>query len=175
MTGRGSEGWRNAAIPFGAGCTMLGSVGGAGRGDMFRFLARVIGLILVAAGFVGLVIDGTKSIANSRVMFTPLGELAFALFPKQFPLIEPAVTRHVHANFPKSTDQPNLVAFFRQGTRRATVSHLQQLSLEATYQFRLSKRWSVGGAYAFDWFRYSLPRTVRAASQSFLLQSGYHF
>ena len=63
---------------------------------MFRFLARVIGLILVAAGFVGLVIDGTKSIANSRVMFTPLGELAFALFPKQFPLIEPAVTRHVH-------------------------------------------------------------------------------
>jgi hypothetical protein len=63
---------------------------------MFRFLARLIGLILVAAGFVGLVIDGTKSIANSKVQFTPLGELAFTLFPKQFPLIEPAVTRHVH-------------------------------------------------------------------------------
>lgn len=63
---------------------------------MFRFLARVIGLVLVAAGFVGLVIDGTKSIANSKVMFTPLGELAFALFPKHFPLIEPAVTRHIH-------------------------------------------------------------------------------
>ncbi len=86
-----------------------------------------------------------------------------------------AVTRPVHANFPKSTAEPNLVAFFRQGTRRATVIHLQQLALEATYQFRVSKRWGVGGTYAFDWFRYSLPRTVRAANQSFLLQSGYHF
>ncbi|HEY8381336.1 MAG TPA: hypothetical protein VIL09_04205 [Microvirga sp.] len=63
---------------------------------MLRFLARTLGLILVAAGFVGLVLDGTKSIANSRVMFTPLGELGFALFPRQFPLIEPGITRHVH-------------------------------------------------------------------------------
>jgi hypothetical protein len=30
------------------------------------------------------------------VSFTPLGEVAFRLFPKSFPLIEPAVTRHVH-------------------------------------------------------------------------------
>lgn len=63
---------------------------------MIRFLLRLIGLLLIAAGFVGLVIDGTKSIANARVMFTPLGELALSLFPKQFPLLEPAVTRHVH-------------------------------------------------------------------------------
>jgi hypothetical protein len=63
---------------------------------MLRFLARVLGLLLVAAGFVGLVIDGTRSIANSTVSFTPLGELAFTLFPRSFPLIEPAVTRYVH-------------------------------------------------------------------------------
>jgi hypothetical protein len=63
---------------------------------MFRFLARVLGLLLVAAGFVGLVIDGTRSIANSEISFTPLGQLGFALFPKSFPLLEPAVTRHVH-------------------------------------------------------------------------------
>jgi hypothetical protein len=63
---------------------------------MLRFLARVLGLLLVAAGFVGLVIDGTRSIANGAVSFTPLGELAFSLFPQSFPLIEPAVTRHVH-------------------------------------------------------------------------------
>ncbi|MBD0261068.1 MAG: hypothetical protein ICV83_35560 [Cytophagales bacterium] len=86
-----------------------------------------------------------------------------------------AVTRHAHANFPKSTHEPNLVAFFREGTRRATVNHLQQLALEATYQFRVSKRWGVGGTYAFEGFRYSLPRTVRAVNQSFLLESGYHF
>ena len=63
---------------------------------MFRFLARFTGLLLIAAGFVGLVIDGTRSIANGAVSFTPLGEVAFRLFPKSFPLIEPAVTRHVH-------------------------------------------------------------------------------
>ena len=40
---------------------------------MLRFLARAVGLLLVAAGFVGLVIDGTRSMANSAVSFTPLG------------------------------------------------------------------------------------------------------
>lgn len=64
---------------------------------MLRFLARFLGLLLIALGFVGLVIDGTRSIANSAVSFTPLGEVAFRLFPQGFPLIEPAVTRHVHA------------------------------------------------------------------------------
>lgn len=61
-----------------------------------RFLVRVLGLLIVAAGFVGLVIDSTKSIANSQVDYIPLGELAFALFPRQFPILEPAITRHVH-------------------------------------------------------------------------------
>ena len=64
---------------------------------MLRFLARTVGLLLVAAGFVGLVIDGTRSMANSTVSFTPLGELALLLFPRQFPILEPAVTRHVHS------------------------------------------------------------------------------
>jgi hypothetical protein len=63
---------------------------------MVRFLIRFLGLLLVAASFVGLVIDGTRAIANGTVSFTPLGEVAFRLFPKSFPLIEPAVTRHVH-------------------------------------------------------------------------------
>ena len=63
---------------------------------MFRFLARLIGLVLVAAGFVGIVIDGTRSVANGVLSFTPLGELAYELFPTRFPLIEPALTRHLH-------------------------------------------------------------------------------
>jgi hypothetical protein len=63
---------------------------------MLRFLARVLGLLVVAASFVGLVIDGTHSIANGAVSFTPLGKLAFALFPRTFPLIEPTVTQKVH-------------------------------------------------------------------------------
>ena len=60
---------------------------------MFRFLLRVLGFLILAAGFVGLVIDGTRSIANSQVILTPMGELAFSLFPRSFPLLEPAVTR----------------------------------------------------------------------------------
>jgi hypothetical protein len=63
---------------------------------MFRFLARLIGFLLVAAGFVGLVVDGTRSIANATVAFMPLGEVLFSAFPRFFPLIEPAVTRHIH-------------------------------------------------------------------------------
>lgn len=58
---------------------------------MIRFLARVLGFLLVAAGFVGLVVDGTRSIANGAVSFTPLGEVA-----RLFPGIEPFVTRHLH-------------------------------------------------------------------------------
>jgi hypothetical protein len=63
---------------------------------MFRFLARVVGLLLVAASFVGLVVDATGSIVNSTVSFTPLADLALTLFPQSFPLIESAVTRHAH-------------------------------------------------------------------------------
>ncbi len=86
-----------------------------------------------------------------------------------------AVTRHTYANFPKSTDEANLSAFFRQGTRLGTVNRLQQLVLEAGYQLRVGKRFSLGGTYGFNGFRYALPRTFRAADQSFALQTGFHF
>jgi len=62
---------------------------------MIRFLVRVIGLLLVAAGFVGVVVDGTRSIANQEIVFAPLGEILFQLFPGSFPMLEPAITRHV--------------------------------------------------------------------------------
>jgi len=61
-----------------------------------RFVARALGFVLIAAGFVGLVIDGTRSIANSAVDFTPLGQVAHWLLGERFLLIEPGVTRHVH-------------------------------------------------------------------------------
>jgi len=64
--------------------------------DMLRFLARALGLILIAAGFVGIVIDGTRSIANGTVMFTPLGEMAFRVLGERYLLLQPAIERHVH-------------------------------------------------------------------------------
>jgi hypothetical protein len=63
---------------------------------MLRFIARALGLILIAAGFVGIVIDGTRSIANGAVMFTPLGEMAFRVFGERYLLLQPAIERHVH-------------------------------------------------------------------------------
>ena len=46
-----------------------------------KFLARSLGLLLIAAGFVGLVIDGTRSIVNNAVSFAPLGKVAGVIFP----------------------------------------------------------------------------------------------
>jgi hypothetical protein len=63
---------------------------------MFRFLARFLGFILIAAGFVGLVIDGTRSIANGTLMFTPLGAVGFRVFGERYLLLQPAIERHVH-------------------------------------------------------------------------------
>lgn len=47
---------------------------------MIRFLSRCLGLVFLAAGFVGLVYDGARSIANNAVRFTSVSELLFALF-----------------------------------------------------------------------------------------------
>ncbi len=52
--------------------------------------------VLIAAGFVGLVIDGTRSIANGAVMFTPFGEVAYRVFGERYLLLQPAIERHVH-------------------------------------------------------------------------------
>ncbi|MFK8253700.1 hypothetical protein [Ancylobacter terrae] len=46
---------------------------------MIRFLLRFIGLWLLAGGFVAFVVDGTRSIAASDIVMTPLGEAWFAI------------------------------------------------------------------------------------------------
>jgi hypothetical protein len=63
---------------------------------MIRFTLRLVGFLLLAVGFVGLVVDGTRSIANGEVTFAPLGQVLFQLFPDSFPMLEPAITRHLH-------------------------------------------------------------------------------
>lgn len=63
---------------------------------MLRFASRLAGFLLVAAAFVGFVVDGARTIANAELAFTPLGQVLFRLFPEHFPILEPAITRHVH-------------------------------------------------------------------------------
>lgn len=47
---------------------------------MFRFLCRFLGFLLLAGGFVALVYDGARSVANNGLRITPLSELLFTLF-----------------------------------------------------------------------------------------------
>lgn len=41
---------------------------------MIRFPLRIAGFLLIAAGFVALVIDGTRSIAGQRLMMTSISD-----------------------------------------------------------------------------------------------------
>lgn len=63
---------------------------------MLRFLVRTFGLILLAAGFAALIIDGTRSIAASSMTMARFGDLCNYLFPKLFPFLQPAVERNLH-------------------------------------------------------------------------------
>lgn len=46
-----------------------------------RLLLRFLGALLLAAAFVGLIIDGTRSIASNEIVLTPLGAVLFAMSP----------------------------------------------------------------------------------------------
>ena len=62
---------------------------------MIRFLLRFFGLWILAAAFVWLVIDGTKSIAGNALFFTQLGKTWFDISPGTLQVIQPAIERHV--------------------------------------------------------------------------------
>ncbi|MGO4572580.1 PetM family of cytochrome b6f complex subunit 7 [Microvirga sp. 2TAF3] len=61
-----------------------------------KFLARSLGLLLVAAGFVGLVIDGTRSIVNNVISFTPLDGLINMLVPGGVPNLQMRVAQRFY-------------------------------------------------------------------------------
>lgn len=67
------------------------------EGDgVVRFLLRLLGYLLVAAGFVALVIDGARSIANSAVQYTPLKLALTTMFGTRMDALQPAVERNIH-------------------------------------------------------------------------------
>ncbi len=59
---------------------------------MLRFLSRLIGLLVLAAGFASLVIDGTRSIAGSKIYLTPFS----LLFGAKLPIMQQAIVRNTH-------------------------------------------------------------------------------
>lgn len=46
-----------------------------------RHLIRFMGLIILATGFIGIVIDGTRSMANTGLMFSSLNDIGAMFFP----------------------------------------------------------------------------------------------
>ena len=63
---------------------------------MVRLLLRILGYLAIAAGFVTLVIDGARSIANSELMLTSLNELGLRLLGERFLQLQPAIERQIH-------------------------------------------------------------------------------
>ncbi|PTM39988.1 PetM family of cytochrome b6f complex subunit 7 [Bosea sp. 124] len=63
---------------------------------MVRFLLRLLGYLLVAAGFVSLVIDGARSIANSALQYTPLELALSTLVGERIKGLQPMIERGIH-------------------------------------------------------------------------------
>jgi hypothetical protein len=62
---------------------------------MIRFLLRFIGLWILAAAFIFLIYDGTKSIAGKAVIMKPFGESWNDIHSTSLQLLQPAIERHV--------------------------------------------------------------------------------
>jgi len=63
---------------------------------MFRLLLRFLGLCLLAAAFVTLLGDVTRSVAGARLYVTPLRETLVVLAPGKLALAQTFVERQVH-------------------------------------------------------------------------------
>ena len=62
---------------------------------MIRFLAASLGYLLLAGGFVAAVVDGTRSIASSRLLVMPLREALDRMWPNATPAFR-AMLMQVH-------------------------------------------------------------------------------
>lgn len=62
---------------------------------MFRFLARMIGLVLVAGALVAGIADASRSMAANAIVLTPLGQTWFSLHPASLNLTQVGLERHV--------------------------------------------------------------------------------
>ncbi len=58
---------------------------------MLRLLTRLIGLLLLAGGFIALIVDGTRSIAAGRVMVTSISRGTSAVFPSLYQSLQSSV------------------------------------------------------------------------------------
>ncbi|MGH6818271.1 MAG: hypothetical protein ACREC1_05805 [Methylovirgula sp.] len=57
---------------------------------MFRLTLRLLGLLLLAAAFAALVVDGTRSIAGGALSLAPFGKTMLWLLPSKFASVREA-------------------------------------------------------------------------------------
>ncbi|WP_157961461.1 PetM family of cytochrome b6f complex subunit 7 [Microvirga flavescens] len=60
-----------------------------------KLLARLLGLVLVAGGFVGLVVDGTRSLVNNALSLATIREVVEALSSQAIPRLQAVVTQNL--------------------------------------------------------------------------------
>jgi hypothetical protein len=100
---------------------------------MLRLLTRLIGLLLLAGGFIALIVDGTRSIAAGRVTVTSVSKGTSQLFPGLYQSMQSSV-EHVSAFLwdPVLTTlmlAPVSVAFGAVGALLILLSHRRQAPL----------------------------------------------
>ncbi|MBA3904713.1 MAG: hypothetical protein C0522_13755 [Rhodocyclaceae bacterium] len=64
---------------------------------MIRFVFRFVGLFVLAAAFVALLYDGTKTIAADQISITPLEQIWTYLDAASLQRLKEAVSRHASA------------------------------------------------------------------------------
>jgi hypothetical protein len=62
---------------------------------MLRFLMRAIGLLLLAGGFIALIVDGTRSLAGSSLYVTSIDAALQAIAPAAYQSLEKSVLAHL--------------------------------------------------------------------------------
>ena len=62
---------------------------------MIRFLCRFLGLVLLAAAFIAVVIDGMKSIAANQLRFTSFGQYWTDIHATSLQFLEGIMVRHL--------------------------------------------------------------------------------
>lgn len=70
-----------------------GSVPAPMLASMLRLLTRFLGLLLLAGGFIALIVDGTRSIAGGRLMVTSLRKGISDALPALFDSFETGVEK----------------------------------------------------------------------------------
>lgn len=64
--------------------------------SVLKFLFRLLGYACLAIAIIAGISDASTSIAQSQVQLVPLGQVLYDFFPDTFPILQPAIERHVH-------------------------------------------------------------------------------